>query len=73
LGGGDGGFEDVIGGEEREMRVATERETGELAKDEGRIGVGGVTGLDGLEVEEFTGFRNGIGGEKRGGGEASGD
>lgn len=40
----------MIGGEEREMRVATERETGELAKDEGRIGVGGVTGLDGLEV-----------------------
>ena len=40
----------MIGREEREMRVATEREAGELAKDEGRIGVGGVTGLDGLEV-----------------------
>lgn len=43
----------MIGGEEREMRGgAAEGEGGELGEDEAGVRVGGVAGLDGLEVEE---------------------
>ncbi|KAK9942662.1 hypothetical protein M0R45_008315 [Rubus argutus] len=46
-------LEDMIGGEEREMRGgAVEGEGGEFGEDEEGVGVSGVAGLDGLEVEE---------------------
>lgn len=59
----------MIGGEEREVGGAADKR-GELGEDEMGIGVGGVAGLDGLEVEEGAAP---VAGEERGGGEAGGD
>lgn len=52
-----------------------EKELGEFVVNEAGVGVGWEAGLDGFEVDEFSGGGKREGGrrEKEGGGEAGGD